>query len=176
MNEIWKGLIYNNEDYSEWLEISNLGRIRNSKTMTIRKQNLLKSGYCFITFSMGSRKNKKTIRVHKAIAETFINNPYNKLIINHKDGNKLNNKIENLEWSTYSENTIHAYKNKLIKTQIQINNKNFKLKLEDVFYIINNYKSRDENFGARALGRKFNVAHITILRILKNKDFYENLK
>lgn len=55
----------------------------------------------------------KNYLVHRLIAKTFIKNPDNKPFVNHKDGNKLNNSIENLEWCTRSENTTHSYKNGL---------------------------------------------------------------
>lgn len=58
------------------------------------------------------RKNgvQKTEKVHRLIAKTFLNNILNKSDVNHKDGNKLNNNIDNLEWCTKSENHIHKYK------------------------------------------------------------------
>lgn len=60
------------------------------------------------------RRYQPTIRsYHRAIAETFIPNPENKPCVNHIDGNKLNNAIDNLEWVTYSENTKHALLNNL---------------------------------------------------------------
>lgn len=166
MNEIWKGVIYNGVDYSEWLEISNLGRIMNPKTRKIRKQNITKTGYYFVSFSRGSRKHRTTIKVHKAIAEVFIPNKLNYPIINHKDGNKLNNMIENLEWCTYSQNTNHAIKNGLIKPLSKEKSPNSKLKMEDVIFIRENYKARDFNFGARALGRKYGVEKSTVTSIV----------
>ena len=62
-----------------------------------------------------SKNNKKvSFYAHRLVAEAFLPNPNNLPIVNHKDGNKLNNDISNLEWASYSENCHHAHKNKLI--------------------------------------------------------------
>lgn len=59
--------------------------------------------------------NGKQYRVHRLVAEAFIPNPNNLPCVNHKDGNKQNNSVDNLEWVTYSENTIHSFKTGLQK-------------------------------------------------------------
>lgn len=58
--------------------------------------------------------NRKFYHIHRIVAGTFIKNPNRRRYINHKDGNKLNNHVENLEWVTASENTLHAYEQGLI--------------------------------------------------------------
>lgn len=171
--EIWRGLIYGGKDYSEWLEVSNLGRIRNPKTGTIRKQNLLHTGYYFVSFSMGSRENKKTIRVHKAIAEVFIPNPENKPFINHIDGNKTNNSLDNLEWTTESENVKHAIENGLITFKSGYNHPLSGLTKDQIEYAINNYIPRHKEFGIRAMARKFNISRSSLIDHIKH--YKENL-
>lgn len=57
--------------------------------------------------------HSKTHRVHRLVAEQFIPNPNNLPVINHIDGNKQNPNVDNLEWCTYSENTLHAHKTNL---------------------------------------------------------------
>ena len=81
--------------------------------------------YYIRDLSTGKRKDFKG---HRLVAEYFIDNPNNYPIVNHIDGNKANNHIENLEWCTYSQNNIHAYKNGLNrskKRQCTINGINY---------------------------------------------------
>lgn len=104
----WKRLIYQGKDYGDYYLVSNTGEIKGVKTGKIRSKNILHTGYYFVSGSLGSRENKITFKIHKAVAETFIPNPHNLPIVNHKDGNKLNNHVSNLEWCTNQENVIHA--------------------------------------------------------------------
>ncbi len=98
MKEIWKPI----DNYDGYIA-SNTGKI--AKVM---KGDSNGKGYRFIKFQDGNR-----IYIHRLIAETFISNPNNYPIINHKDGNKDNNRIDNLEWCTQSHNIKEAYRLKL---------------------------------------------------------------
>jgi hypothetical protein len=109
MNELeeWKDITgYNN------FEVSNKGEIRNKINNTIKKQ-YLRNGY--YSTSLYENKVSKTLNIHRIVAIEFLGNFPNKHV-NHKDGNKLNNNLENLEWVTPKENTQHAIINNLSKT------------------------------------------------------------
>ena len=91
------------KDYENY-QVSNCGRIINKNTSKILK-NTFKSGYYNIC--LVNNKNRKTLKVHRLVAQSFIPNLENKPEVNHKDKNKLNNNIDNLEWMTRKENNIH---------------------------------------------------------------------
>ena len=112
-NIVWKRLIYHNKDLGDYYLVSNTGEIKGVKTGKIRKKHICNEGYYMVSISIGSRKDKPSIKVHRAVAETFLENPNNYPVINHKDGNKLNNYVDNLEFCTYQYNVIHAIKNNL---------------------------------------------------------------
>lgn len=169
--EIWKRLIYQGKDYGDFYEVSNYGDIRNSRTYRIRKIHINQNGYCFVSGSLGCREKKITFRVHKAVAESFIDNPNNLPMVNHKDGNKLNNHISNLEWCTNAENIQHAHNNNLIDVKRGEENVNAKLNNEAVCFIRANYIPYDKMLGTRGLARKFGVDHKTIIRVLNNETW-----
>lgn len=81
------------------------------------KELVLKGGRCggYRSYSLRINGIQNQHLGHRLIAETFLENPENKPHVNHKDGNKLNNQVANLEWVTRSENSKHAYANGLIK-------------------------------------------------------------
>lgn len=87
--------------------INEIGEIFNSKTGQAKKPTLASNGYYLI--SLYKNNKPKYFHVHKLLAESFIENPHDLPIVNHKDGIKVNNNLDNLEWSTYSHNNQHAY-------------------------------------------------------------------
>lgn len=105
MIEIWKDI----KDYEGLYQVSTMGRVRSLKRNNtggkILKQCTDKHGYLRVDLSKNSVKNTK--RVHRLVAETFIDNDKNLPLINHKDENKKNNKVSNLEFCTCQYNSTY---------------------------------------------------------------------
>lgn len=117
MIEIWHPCA----GYETHYEVSNFGNVRSIERMVnnrcgnglrkspakILKHGKSKSGYLIVSFCVDGVKSNQTI--HRLVARAFISNESNKPQVNHKDGNKHNNCVNNLEWATVSENAKHAY-------------------------------------------------------------------
>lgn len=100
------------KDYPNY-EITTSGKVISSYKKGIELvPRVNKGGYLYV--NLYNENGRKTKKIHRLVAETFIPNPQNLPQVNHKDGNKLNNHIENLEWCNQSYNTQHAVKHSLI--------------------------------------------------------------
>lgn len=106
-------------EYEKVYQVSNLGNVK-SLTRPGAKEKLLKGEidqYGYIRISLTKNGKTKKYKVHRLVMMTFNNTTDSSLQINHIDGNKKNNKLENLEWCTASYNTRHSYINNLNKTK-----------------------------------------------------------
>lgn len=146
-------------------EVSDNGEIRNAKTGRIVKQFVGSGGY------MRTQIAGKTRQVHRLVALAFIPLVPGKEFVNHKDGDKQNNCVDNLEWCTRSENVRHAYDNSLMKPLDGTKNGRCKLSYEDVDFILENYVPGDKVYGAKALAKKFGVAPQTICAVTSGQNW-----
>lgn len=132
------------KNYENSYQISNFGRIKSiPRNGTGHKEKILKftiTNCGYYRTCLSQNDIKKYISVHRLVAEMFVLDPLSKPHVNHKDGNKLNNNVDNLEWVTCSENHKHA----------------FKLNLRD-------------NKGDKASSRKLTSSDIREIRGLKGK-------
>ena len=119
------------------------------------------SGYRVINY------DRKTWRVHRMIAETFVPNPENKSEVNHINGNKADNRADNLEWCTSSENKQHAYNSGLKVSQKGEARYNSKLTEGAVREI----KRNDQGLTQEALGELYGVTQSLISRIQRGKKW-----
>jgi hypothetical protein len=103
--EIWKSI--SKLEFSKYYEVSTKGNVKNTISEKICSQHV-RNGYKAICLYSPDTKKKNTVNVHRLVAETFLPNIDKKSFVNHKDGNKENNNIENLEWVTAKENSKHA--------------------------------------------------------------------
>ena len=107
-NEIWKQVYIPEKDTTNYF-VSSLGRFKNSKGIIMKDYKPHHTGYIYV------RVNIDKYALHRLVALTFIDNPESKPFVNHIDGNKTNNSLTNLEWTTVKENNLHNHKAGLTK-------------------------------------------------------------
>lgn len=176
--EIWKAI----EGYEGLYEVSNFGRVKSLNkyiknkygSFSLRKEK-------FLSINYHKTKNKKRVNCHVSLTKdyitktylvarlvgfAFVDNTENKPEINHKDGNTLNNYVNNLEWTTSSENQLHAFRIGLQKSRKGEDNNFSKLTKKEVIEIKNKYIPR--LYTQDRLAKEYNVKRNTISYIVNN--------
>ena len=165
-NELWKAVPGFEGEY----EVSNQGRLKSYKS---GKETILKTtpdprGYRPVLLS---GKTKKRYWLHRLVAEVWIPNPKNRVEVNHKNGDKKDCRVENLEWVSRSQNIRHAYESGLMPTTWQPGSRNHNAKFTDdqVREIRRLYEEREKSQKDIALA--YNTTIITIHRMLRRKSY-----
>lgn len=178
--EEWK-IIKDFENY----QISNFGRVQNIHSGKILSQSVTKDGYLRIGLRKSYKPYKqKLFLVHRLVAENFLDEPstelketasytkYQKVLVNHKDGVKTNNHIDNLEWTTYKSNTKHAVVMGLQTGKKGESNSESKLSDDQVRSILKEYKNSNGYRGIQtSLANEYNVSKGTIWKIINRKSW-----
>jgi hypothetical protein len=161
MIEEWKDI----KGYDGVYQISNMGRV---KSFHKKQPKMLKpiyfGDYLGVQLCGNGVKNKHYI--HRLVVESFLTNTHEKNQVNHKDGNKINNVLSNLEWCTASENRRHAVDNGLLMV-LGEDNPQSKLTETDVVDIINTYNVGV--FSQHEIARAFGIGVMQINRIVNGK-------
>ena len=157
--EVWKDVV----GYEQRYQVSNLGRVYSKITKKILKQNLHSNGYFTIATKIGGRNGKAVcFKVHRLVATAFLPNIENKPLVNHIDGVKTNNNVNNLEWCTAKENTDHAIRTGLLdyskRSVVKVLNE------DQISFIKEKYKPFCREFGSRSLAKMFGVSKSTIVK------------
>lgn len=161
MNVIWKQI----PNYPLYV-CSSDGKIKNIKRQKLLKPTSDKNGYLKVILCKDNKH--KNIAVHRVVAMVFLKNPHNLPQVNHKDGNKTNNTVSNLEWCSNYDNIQHAIKNGLIKVKCE-DNPNAKLKKSDILNIRERFSAGTYN--KSELARLFGVSTTLIRYIIEEKNW-----
>ena len=152
--------------YEGLYEISNIGRVKSlkkyrSKRDIIMKPTINTCGYFIVTLCINGTKKIK--RVNRLVAIEFIPNPENKPEVNHKEGNKLDNRDFMLEWTTAKENTQHSFDNGLQVSRKGVKHHNTNLTESDVLSI------RSSKLLQKELAKIYNVRQQAISDIVNRR-------
>jgi hypothetical protein len=157
--EIWKCV-----DGTKGAQVSSHGRVMSARGRVLKLQP--HKGYLRAFLSYG-----KATRVHRLVAHAFISNPLGLSDVNHINGDKSDNRVENLEWATRGENVRHAYKTGLAVNKSGEQSSRAILTQDQVNYIKAVHRGRHPEFGQSALGRKFGVSNSCIWRVVHGDNW-----
>lgn len=171
MEEIWKDIA----GYKGFYQVSNLGRIKSLCRKTLNSKGVYhtvggrimapkKDPNGYLSIILSKNQVTKQERIHRLVALAFIDNPENKDLVNHMDGNKRNNVVTNLEWVTHSQNHKHAFRTGLRVPTDTSGSKNGRARVtEDIVRQIR--FDFDNNMSQKDLIEKYNIPSSTITNI-----------
>ena len=177
MTETWLDI----QGFEGEYEISNTGKVKSKKHKNekILIPEIDRYGYLRVTLSHEGRQYKK--KIHRLVAETFLSNDNTMPQVNHKDGNKANNNVDNLEWCSAKENLQHALdiglRQAIHKNTPHYGESNGRSKItkEIVEEMRKVCIPGDKEYGIRALARKYGISSTAANAIINNKTWKEEI-
>lgn len=173
-NENWKII----DEYPTY-QVSNFGRVRSYKSRNIvlqvpqvKKSEIDVCGYERVSLCKNSIC--KHHKVHRLVAKSFIKNTGEKSEVNHKDGNRINNNVENLEWVSRSENMVHAFRVNGAKPMCGEKNGHARLSARDVRSIRKLWK--DGGLLQREIAQMYGIARTTVNAIVNGYNWKHNIR
>ncbi|MBZ9633045.1 NUMOD4 domain-containing protein [Clostridium sp. FP1] len=169
MPEVWKDI----KGYEGLYQISNTGKVKSLNRLDnvgshhqerILKPCLSNKGYLFVGIYRNCKR--KPVYIHKLVAQYFTDNSYSKVQVNHLDGNKQNNLLNNLEWCSPSENIRHAHKNGLSNPVRGEQVGTSKLTKEEAAEI---KAMKNKGISQKSIGGLFNISQQEVCKIHNNK-------
>ena len=163
------------------IEVSDTGMVRYTETRALVPQKITEKGYRAVNIYVGGRV--RCIRVHRAVAMEFLGAPPDDLcvecreagvdyvLVNHKDGDKTNNAVENLEWSSPKKNSFHASRMGLLAAPSGSSSHMAKLTDEQVAEIRNRFVLGCRENGYRPLAKKYGLDRMTVKAIVLGKTY-----
>lgn len=167
--EEWRDVV----GYEGLYQVSNFGRVKSFHKDKVKILKFGVSPFGYLRVVLCKDFNKKNRPIHILVAQAFIPNPENKPQVNHIDGNKQNNCVENLSWVTSAENIAHAFDMGLRKTGCE--HGRAKLTAEQVRDIRANCVPGDPELGFKPLAKKYNVTSRVIELVYKGVS-YKNVE
>lgn len=151
--EVWKKVV----GYENLYEVSDQGRVRSITRQIVLSPS--KSGR-YDSVNLSLKRKQATFTVHRLVATAFIHNPMSKPQVNHIDNDPKNNKAENLEWVTISENLLHSYATNGRQSPAKPGEGNGRSKITeaDARFIKQNFIPKHPIYGGCALGRRFGIS------------------
>ena len=151
--------------------ISNLGIVRSLLTGKIMKPYVTKFGYARVNLRIARSRDYKSYFVHRLVAFAFLENKDNLAEVNHKDCNRLNNRVDNLEWMSKEDNIRYSFTHSNASNK-GLKNPNAKLDLNDI-KAIRSLKATNRFYNTQ-IAKLFNVSAGTIDCIINNKTWSDN--
>jgi len=164
--EIWKDI----QGYAGIYQVSNIGNVKNTTDIKMLKPQKATNGYRHVYLSAFGKAIK--FFIHRLVASAFIPNPENKKTVNHINGIKHDNRVENLEWNTHSENIKHAFNTGLhVPTPLK-GDKNGMAKLSEAHVI--EIRTLSGKLSVNKIAEQFNTPASTIYKIL-NRETWQHI-